>query len=72
MIGKIVGAMVGRRIASRQSGTRGMLIGAAAPWIMRRAFGPVGLAAGGAYLAKKAYDRRKRKSGDYYRGPERF
>ncbi len=59
MIGKLIGAAVGRRIAGRNSGARGMLIGAAAPWIARRAFGPVGLAVGGAYLAKKIYDRRR-------------
>jgi hypothetical protein len=60
MIGKILGAAVGRRIAGRQSGGRGLLLGALAPVIARRAFGPVGLAVGGAWLAKKAWDRRGR------------
>ncbi len=60
MIGKIVGAMIGKRIAGRyNSGARGVIIGALAPAIARRAFGPLGLAIGGGYLAKKMYDSRK-------------
>ncbi len=59
MIRNIIGAAIGRRIAGRYSGGKGMLIGAAAPWIARRAFGPVGLVVGGGYLAKRLYDRRR-------------
>ena len=59
MIGKIIGAVVGRRIAGRYSGGRGMLLGAAAPWLLRRAFTPLGVAAMGAYGAKKIYDKRR-------------
>jgi hypothetical protein len=59
MIGKIVGAMVGQKIAGRYNGGTGLLLGALAPAIARRAFGPLGLAVGGAYLAKKLlWDRR--------------
>ncbi|HEX8511679.1 MAG TPA: hypothetical protein VF688_01085 [Allosphingosinicella sp.] len=60
MIGKIIGAAVGRRMASRYNGGTGLLIGALAPTIARRAFGPLGLAVGGAYVAKKLWDRRNR------------
>jgi hypothetical protein len=63
MIGKIIGAAVGRRMASRYNGGTGLLIGALAPTIARRAFGPLGLAVGGAYVAKKLWDRRNRGSG---------
>ena len=59
MIGKIIGAAIGRRVAGRYSGGKGMVIGALAPMIARRAFGPLGLAIGGGYLAKKYYDSRK-------------
>ena len=59
MIGKILGASLGRRLASRNAGTRGALIGAAAPWLLRRAFTPLGVVALGAYGAKKLYDRRR-------------
>jgi hypothetical protein len=60
MLGRILGAAVGRRLAGRNSGGKGLLIGALAPVIARRAFGPLGLAVGGAYLAKKVWDRRNR------------
>jgi hypothetical protein len=63
MFGKIVGAAVGRRLAGRNTGGRGLLIGALAPFVARRAFGPLGLAVGGAWIAKKAWDRRNRSRG---------
>jgi len=66
MIGKIIGAAVGKRIAGRNEGTKGVIYGALAPVILRRAFGPLGLAVGGAYLAKKAYDSRKSRRGYRY------
>ena len=59
MIGKLVGASIGRRIAGRNEGFKGALIGAAAPWLIRRAFTPLGVAALGAWGAKKYYDRRR-------------
>ena len=59
MIGKIIGASVGRRLAGRNQGLKGALLGAAAPWLLRRAFTPLGIAAMGAYGAKKIYDRRR-------------
>ena len=60
MFGKIFGAAVGRRLAGPNSGGKGMLIGALAPFVAKRAFGPLGLAIGGGWLAKKAWDRRNR------------
>ena len=60
MIGKLVGAAVGRRIAGRREGGRGMLLGALAPVVARRAFGPLGFAVAGGYFAKKMWDRRQR------------
>ena len=59
MIGKLIGAGIGRRVAGRHDGFRGALLGAAAPWLIRRAFTPLGFAAMGAYGAKKLYDRRR-------------
>ena len=60
MIGKLFGALVGREIDRRdgKGGVKGALFGAAAAGMIRRA-GPLGLLAGGAWVAKKAYDRRK-------------
>ncbi len=59
MIGKLIGASIGRRIAGRRDGMKGALLGAAAPWLLRRAFTPLGVVALGAYGAKKLYDRRR-------------
>jgi hypothetical protein len=60
MIGKLIGALVGRQIDRRdgQGGMKGALIGAVAAGALRR-LGPLGLLAGGAYVAKKAMDRRR-------------
>jgi hypothetical protein len=63
MLGKIIGASVGRRLAGRHEGAKGALIGAAAPWLLRRAFTPLGVVALGVYGAKKLYDwRRERRA----------
>ncbi len=63
MIGKIAGAFIGKRIADRYgTGGRGMIYGALAPALARRAFGPLGLMLAGGYVAKKVYDGRKRRS----------
>jgi hypothetical protein len=60
MFGKIVGALVGREIDRRdgRGGMKGALFGAAAAGALRR-LGPLGLLAGGAYVAKKVMDRRR-------------
>jgi hypothetical protein len=60
MIRNLIGAAIGRRMAGSGNGTRGALLGMAAPWIARRAFGPLGFAVAGAWGAKKLYDRRRR------------
>lgn len=60
MIGKIIGALVGREIDQRdgKGGFKGAVMGAAAAGALRR-LGPLGLILGGGYVAKKAYDRRR-------------
>ncbi len=60
MIGKIIGALVGREIDRRdgQGGIKGAAMGYMAGGAMRR-LGPLGLVLGGGYVAKKAYDRRR-------------
>ena len=59
MIRKLIAAEVGRRLAGSGNGVKGALIGAAAPWLIRRAFTPVGIAIIGAIAAKKLYDAKK-------------
>lgn len=60
MIRNLIGASIGRRLAGRNNGTRGAMLGLAAPWLARRAFSPLGFAIAGAWGAKKLYDRRRR------------
>lgn len=59
MIGKLIGAAVGERVAGRNRGLRGAMLGAATPWLLRRALTPLGIVAIGADGAKKLYDRRR-------------
>ena len=68
MIGKVIGALVGREIDRRdgRGGLKGAVIGAAAAGAMRR-LGPFGLILGGAYVAKKAFDRRRTARTDHER-----
>lgn len=58
MIGKLVGAMVGAEIDRRSgdNGIKGAVLGAIAAGALRR-FGPLGIAAGGAFVALSALDR---------------
>jgi hypothetical protein len=58
MLGRILGAVVGERLAGRNSKTAGALIGAAIPMIARRGLGALGLALGAGWAAQKLYDRR--------------
>lgn len=60
MIRNIIGALVGREMDKRDGsgGMKGAALGYLAGGAMRR-MGPLGLVLGGAYVAKKAYDRRK-------------
>ncbi len=60
MIGKVIGALVGRELDRRDgsSGIKGAAVGALVAGALRR-MGPLGLLIGGGYVAKKAYDRRR-------------
>ncbi len=59
MLGRILGAVVGEKLAGRNSKGTGALIGAAIPIIARRGLGPLGLALGAGWAAKKLYDRNR-------------
>ena len=68
MLGKIAGAIIGNRIAGRQSGAKGALIGAGVAALARRGLGPLGLALGAGWAAKKMLDRRKAARGPGFPG----
>jgi hypothetical protein len=59
MFGRILGAVVGQKIASRNNRGTGALLGLALPMIARRGLGPLGLALGAGWAAKKLYDRNR-------------
>ena len=57
MLGKIAGALIGRRLAGRNEGMKGALMGAGVAAIARRGLGPLLATAAVGYGAKKLYDR---------------
>ncbi len=59
MLGKIAGAFVGSKLAGRQSGAKGALLGMGLAAIARRGLGPLGLALGAGWAAKKLYEKRQ-------------
>jgi hypothetical protein len=60
MLSNIIGALIGKEVAerNREGGFKGAVIGAATMSLIRR-MGPLGLAVGGAYAARKAWKRSK-------------
>jgi hypothetical protein len=56
MLGKIAGAVIGNRIAGRNSGFGGALLGLAGARVARRGFGPLGTALALGSGAKKLYE----------------
>ena len=66
MFGKIAGAWLGSRIAGRNSGAKGALIGAGVAAIARRGLGPLATVAAVGYGAKKLWDWQKGRSAPRY------
>lgn len=56
MLGKIAGALIGNRIAGRNDGLKGAILGAAGARIASRGLGPLGTALAVGYGAKKLYE----------------
>jgi len=61
MLAKILGALAGKKLAGRNEKLSGALIGAAVPMIARRGLGPLSLALGAGWVAKKAYNKYQRR-----------
>ena len=66
MLGKIAGAFIGSKVAGRQSGAKGALLGIGLAAIARRGLGPLGLALGAGWAAKKLYEKRHAKRAPVY------
>lgn len=69
MLGKIIGAIAGKRMAQNVAGvdgTAGALLGVGAATMLKR-LGPVGLvaAAAGGYVLKKRYDKQQARKAAY-------
>jgi len=69
MLRTIIGALVGGEIERREGGggIKGAVIGTVLTRVVTRT-GPLGLALGGAYVAKKVYDRRKARRAEAAKG----
>jgi hypothetical protein len=65
MLGKLAGAIIGRRIAGSNRGARGALLGVGLAAIARRGFGPLAGALALGWGAKKLMDRRRRRAPAY-------
>ena len=56
MLGKIAGAFLGSKMAGRNDGLKGAILGAAGARVARRGLGPLGTAMVLGYGAKKLYE----------------
>ena len=68
MLGKLAGAFIGNKVAGRHEGTKAALIGLGLAAIARRGLGPLGLALGAGWAAKKLYDKRQAGRAPVYPG----
>jgi hypothetical protein len=59
MLGKILGAIAGEKLAGPNRKLTGTLVGAAIPAIARRGLGPLALVAIAGWGAKRLFDRRR-------------
>ena len=62
MLGKLAGAMIGRRVAGRNSGARGAILGAGLATVARRGLGPLAGVLALGWGAKKIWEWRKGRS----------
>jgi hypothetical protein len=66
MLGKLAGAFIGERMAGRNSGLRGALMGAGVAAVARRGLGPLALVLGAGWAAKKMMDKRQDRRRPHY------
>jgi hypothetical protein len=66
MLGKLAGAYLGEKMAGRNRGLRGALMGAGVAAVARRGLGPLALALGAGWAAKKMWDKRQERRQPHY------
>ena len=59
MLGKLAGAFIGQKLAGRNRGVSGALMGAGIAAVARRGLGPLALILGVGWAAKKMMDKRQ-------------
>ncbi len=65
MLGKIAGALIGKRVAGRDSGTKGAILGYTAAALARRSVPALAVVAVIGWGAKKLYKKRARRAPTY-------
>jgi hypothetical protein len=65
MLGKIAGALIGKRIAGRHRGATGALLGYGVAALARRGLAPLAAVAAIGWGAKKLYERRRGRAPTY-------
>ena len=65
MLGKLAGAFIGEKVAGRNNGLKGALVGAGVAAIARRSLGPLALVLGAGWAAKKMMEKRQGRRPSY-------
>ena len=66
MLGKLAGALIGKKLAGRNEGLKGALLGAGVAAVAKRGLGPLALALGAGWAAKKMWDKRQERRHPHY------
>ena len=66
MLGKLAAAYIGERLAGRNHRLSGALIGAGLATVARRGLGPLALALGAGWAAKKMWNKRQERRHPHY------
>lgn len=67
MVRNIITAVAGKKVAEKLGGGAiGAAVATALPFIAKRGLGPLGVALGAGWVAKKIYDKRQRAKGPHY------
>ena len=66
MLGKLAGAIIGEKIAGRNQGLKGALMGAGVATTAKRGLWPLAVALGAGWVAKKMWDKRQERRHPHY------
>jgi hypothetical protein len=66
MLGKLAGALIGKKLAGRNEGLKGALLGAGVATVAKRGLGPLAIALGAGWVAKKIWDKRQERRHPHY------